>query len=107
VLQLLLHLHQKSAGAPKAAGGMFSAPAVSVFIGKGNEEGAAVFAAPNSTVKSGFYFSKADKLYMTAELVNYKPVDRDIYISMDCEYIKGSGSKPAGYMDVGMGVYRC
>jgi hypothetical protein len=95
-----------SPAAPKSGlGSMFSMPAVSVLIGKGNEEGASVFFAPNTTVKSGFYLSKSDKIYMTAELVNYKPVDRDIYISMEYEYIQipSGGKKPAEFMDVGMG----
>jgi hypothetical protein len=79
-------------------------PGVSVFVGKGNELGSSIFAAPNSTVKSGFYVSKNDRMYMTAELVNYEPADRDIYVMLDYEYIPSrDGKRPAEYMDVGMG----
>jgi hypothetical protein len=79
-------------------------PGMSVFVGKGNEAGHSIFAASNSTVKSGFYVSGKDKMYMTAELVNYEPQDRDVYVMLDYEYIPSpDGKRPADYMDVGMG----
>jgi hypothetical protein len=80
-------------------------PAVSVFVGKGEEAAPAVFSAPNTNVKSGFYDAHGDKIYMTAEAVNYKNEDREVYVSLDYEFVKSpnNGKKPAGYLDVGMG----
>ncbi|QDS72135.1 hypothetical protein FKW77_004102 [Venturia effusa] len=88
-----------------AAGSFLFGSGVSVFVGKGNEVARSVFAAANSTVKSGFYMSGKDKIYMTAEFVNYEPADRDIYVLLDYEYIPSvDGKRPADYMDVGMGA---
>lgn len=55
-------------------------------------------------MKSGLYVSKNDRMYMTTELVNYEPADREIYVMLDYEYIPSrDGKRPAKYMDVGMG----
>jgi hypothetical protein len=87
-----------------AGGSALFGPGMSVFVGKGNEAGHSIFAASNSTVKSGFYVLGKDRMYMTAELVNYEPQDRDIYVMLDYEYIPSTdGKRPADYMDVGMG----
>lgn len=80
-------------------------PGMSVFIGKGNDEAPSVFASRDPKVKSGYYLPKDGRMVLSAELNNYLPKDRDIYISMDYEYIQSpvSGSKPLGYLDVGFG----
>ncbi|KAE9970644.1 hypothetical protein EG328_006128 [Venturia inaequalis] len=98
------HSHGRRQLPDIATSGLFGA-GMSVFVGKGNEAGRSVFASTNNTVKSGFYVSGKDKMYMTAELVNYEPEDRDIYVMIDYEYIPSTdGKRPADYMDVGMGA---
>jgi hypothetical protein len=94
------HAHERR----QFGGSPLFAPGVSVFVGKGNELGPSIFAPQNSTVKSGFYLSTKDKIYMTGEFVNYEPADRDVYVMLDYEYIPSAdGKRPADYMDVGMG----
>ncbi|KAF2663440.1 hypothetical protein BT63DRAFT_461169 [Microthyrium microscopicum] len=85
-------------------GSIFAPPKVSIFVGKGNEAQATLFAAPNTTVKSGYYIGKTDQIYASAEIVNYKTYDREVYLSLDYEYVPGNGKRPEGYMDVGMGA---
>lgn len=97
------HSHGRRQLPDIAKSGLFGA-GMSVFVGKGNEAGRSVFAASNSTIKSGFYVSGKDKMYMTAELVNYEPQDRDVFVMLDYEYISSpDGKRPADYMDVGQG----
>jgi len=94
------HAHGRAVDLSTAA-----APGMSVFIGKGNDEAPSVFASRDPKVKSGYYLAKDGRMILSAELNNYLPKDRDIYISMDYEYIQSSvsGSKPPGYLDVGFG----
>jgi hypothetical protein len=80
-------------------GSMFGFPA-SPLIAKGGEAFRQIFAALNSTVKSGFYIAKNDAMFMSAEIVNYDPVPKELYLSLDVEYIPG---RPSGYLDVGLG----
>jgi hypothetical protein len=75
----------------------------SQFIGKGNEADPSYFSAPNSTVKSGFWLSKTDRLVGGADVVHYKNEDQDVYIGIDVEYLQFD-KKPADYLDVGVGA---
>jgi hypothetical protein len=76
-------------------------PGISVFVAKGGDDGKSIFTAVNSTVKSGFYIGKQDSILFTAELVNYDPIPKEVYFSLDYEYIPG---RPQGLLDVGMGT---
>jgi hypothetical protein len=76
-----------------------------VFVGKGNDDVPMTFASKDPQVKTGYYLAKNGKMVLSAELNNYKPYDRDIYISLDYEYIKSpvAGRRPPGYLDVSFG----
>ena len=75
---------------------------VAAFLGGGGSEGSgSAFAAKNTTVKSGVYISPSDKFTFMAELVNYDPKEKPIYLSLDYEWVPG---KISGLLDVGMGV---
>ncbi|KAF1985247.1 hypothetical protein K402DRAFT_464570 [Aulographum hederae CBS 113979] len=72
---------------------------VSVFVGKGGEDSAEVFAAsPGGPIKSGFYIGQQDKFAFTMEAVNYDDFEKDLYLSLDYEYLPG---KAPGLLQVG------
>jgi hypothetical protein len=91
-----------SAPGKPTAGGVSGA---AIFVGKGNDDVPMTFASKDPKVKSGYYIAKDAKMVLSAEINNYKPYDRDIYISLDYEYIKSpvAGERPAGYLDVTFG----
>jgi hypothetical protein len=78
----------------------------SIFIAKGNEGDASVFAPLNtsSTVKSGYWIGKDDPVLGMAEVVNYKTVPQDVYLTLDYEYMPINAPRPAEYLDVGLGT---
>lgn len=75
----------------------------SVFVAAGAEGTENVFAANSSSVKTGYYVQKADKMVLQAEVVNYDSVAKDVYLSLDYEYIPNVG-KGEGWLDVAMGA---
>jgi hypothetical protein len=75
-------------------------PAVAVFVGGGGSSGSgSAFAVPNSEVKSGVYIGKADTFQFSSEIVNYDPKAKDIFLTIDYEWVPG---KIAGLLDVGL-----
>jgi hypothetical protein len=93
--------------APKSSSGSSSwldnlMPAVAVFVGGDGSAGSgSAFAAKNSPVKSGVYIAKSDSFQFSSEIVNYDKVEKDIYLTLDFEYVAG---KIPGLLDVGMGA---
>jgi hypothetical protein len=86
----------------KGKSGMNMSMMSAVFIGGGGSAGSgSSFAAKNTNVKSGVYISPTDKFTFTAEIVNYDPKEKPIYLSLDYEWVPG---KTPGLMDVGMGA---
>jgi hypothetical protein len=84
----------KALSAPEGLG-------VSILVGAGSEGTANVFTAMDSQVKTGFLLQKDDSLFITAEVINYDPQPKQIYLSLDYEYIEGDTE---GYMDTAMGA---
>ena len=82
--------------------GIFT-PGISVFIGQGDEGSAMAFTAKNSPIKSGFWIGDKDKFNVMSEAINYDNVAKDMYISMEYEYLP-MPSRPKEYYDVGMGA---
>jgi hypothetical protein len=78
-------------------------PSISVFIGQGDEGSAMAFTAKNSPIKSGFWVSATDKFNVMSEAINYDNVAKEMYISMEYEYLP-MPSRPKEYYDVGMGA---
>jgi len=78
-----------------------SSLAASVFIGAGAEGTMNIFAAKSATLKTGYYIQPKDKLFYTAEVVNYKNYEQDVYVSLEYEYVPGGKQN---YMDVQMGA---
>jgi hypothetical protein len=97
---------KRSAQSPsKGSPSKGNASGFSIFIGKGNEGDWTTFAPINSTaIKSGFWMGQDDKVTATAEVVNYKNVPQDVYLTIDMEYFPINGPRPADYLDVGIGA---
>jgi hypothetical protein len=81
----------------------FTPPAISVFVGQGDEGSAMAFATKNSPIKSGFWVSNKDTFNFVAEVINYDNVEKDVYLSLEYEYLP-MPSRPKEYYDVGMGA---
>jgi hypothetical protein len=76
-------------------------PAMAVFIGGGGSAGTGLpYMQKNSNVNSGWYITKSDTFNFMAELVNYDKVEKEVYLSIDHEYLPGG---QRGYLDAGMG----
>jgi hypothetical protein len=78
----------------------------SIFIAKGNEGDASVFAPLNtsSAVKSGYWIGKDDVMLGMAEVINYKKVPQQVYLTIDYEYLPVNGPRPAEFLEVGFGT---
>jgi hypothetical protein len=78
-------------------------PKATIFIGGGGSVGSgSALAVPESVshVKSGAYIGPKDLFQFTAEVINYEPVEKDIYLTIDFEWVPG---KVENLHDVGMG----
>jgi hypothetical protein len=71
-------------------------PPVPTFMGSAAEELQDYFADPKSTIDTGFYLPKGDKVVAQIDIVNYKDFDQNIWLLAEIEYLPG---KPAGYLD--------
>jgi hypothetical protein len=78
-------------------------PSISVFIGQGDEGSAMAFTARNSPIKSGFWIGAKDTFNVMSEVINYDNVPKDVYISLEYEYLP-MPSRPKEYYEVGMGA---
>jgi hypothetical protein len=76
-------------------------PNSSVFIGKGGEASATVFADLTKSIKTGYVIGKKDRITFTMELINYEEKEKEVYLTLDYEYLPNG---PTGYLDVGMGA---
>ena len=75
---------------------------ISVFIGQGDEGSAMSFTSKNSPIKSGFWIGDKDKFNVMSEAINYDTVAKDMYISVEYEYIP-MPSPPEGVLRCGNG----
>jgi hypothetical protein len=76
-------------------------PAVSVFVGGGGSVGSGnAFAVKDSKIKSGAYVGQSDQFQFSSEIVNYDPVEKEVYLTLDFEWLPG---KTPNLLNVGMG----
>ncbi len=78
-------------------------PKFAVLLGGGGSVGSGgAFAVSKSVsdVRSGAYVSAKDTFQFSSEIVNYDPVDKEIYLSLDFEWVPG---KVDSLLEVGMG----
>jgi hypothetical protein len=77
--------------------------AVSWFIGGGGSGGSGnpFSPRPGSSITSGYWIGGGGDMRLMSELVNYDPVEKDLYLTLDVEWTPGKDPK---MLDVGMGV---
>lgn len=88
---------------PEAMAGLAKLmPAISVFVAQGDEGSATAYHGMNK-IKSGFALGTDDKITMMAEVINYDKVAKEVYLSLDYEYVKKPVDRKE-YYDVGQGA---
>jgi hypothetical protein len=81
---------------------MFNLP-FSIFAGQGDEGSPMSYATKNSDLKSGFWLGAKDTFAFMSEVVNYHNYEKDIYVSVEYEYLK-MPVRPKDWYAVGMGA---
>jgi hypothetical protein len=77
-------------------------PAVSVFIAQGDENSPMNYFGMNR-IKSGFVIGKEDKISLMSEVINYKKVQQEVYLTLEYEYLPGPVDRKETH-DVGIGA---
>jgi hypothetical protein len=57
--------------------------------GEDNGDSAIIYTATNGTFNSGFYIGPNDQFLINSDLVNYNAEAKDVYVTMDIEYVPG------------------
>lgn len=73
------------------------------MIAKGHEMDDILYAAPNSTIKSGFWVGPKDGMFAQIEAINYRNTPRDVYLSIDAEFLP-MDKRPDDYLHVALGM---
>ncbi|KAF2399482.1 hypothetical protein EJ06DRAFT_53637 [Trichodelitschia bisporula] len=76
---------------------------LSVFIGGGGSVGSGnpFSPRPGSNIRSGYWIGTSGNMQLTSELVNYDNSEKEIYLTLDVEWVPG---KDPAMLDVGMGA---
>jgi hypothetical protein len=83
---------------PSKLGSLFANPPV-IILNKGQEKNAVNFMPLNQKLKSGFWIGQNDTIMTSVEIVNYKDVTQDVYLSLDLEYLSFD-ARPKNYSNV-------
>jgi hypothetical protein len=75
---------------------------MALLVGQGDDGHAMRFAERGTSFKSGLYISKKDQINFMGELINYDNYTKDIYTTLEYEYIPNMPARPKDYYDVGM-----
>lgn len=75
----------------------------SFFLGGGGSMGSGLpfSPKPGASIKSGYYIARGGSMQLSSELVNYDPVDKELYLTIDLEWSPG---KDPNMFDVGNGA---
>lgn len=80
-------------------------PDVAIMIGEGGESTPSMFAGRDKNIKSGFWVGEDHRLNAMAEVINYNTQDKEVYLSIDYEYLPNVGTeRPSDYREVAFGV---
>jgi len=75
-----------------------------IFLGQGDEGSATTFQMPAGKIKSGYYLAPKESMTLMAEVINYNKQPRDLYVSLEYEYIPNLTPRPKEYYDMGIGA---
>jgi len=65
------------------------------FIGQGEDNGEIVFTSQDGSYPAGFQLGAKDRFILLGDYVNYNNVSKDVYVTMDLEYVDGWVGKDA------------
>jgi len=74
-------------------------PKASVFMAIGGDGRDVLFTSKDRSVQSGYHLGSKDRMVAQAEVINYDAIDKEVYFSLDYEYLQG---RPAGTLDVSL-----
>jgi hypothetical protein len=78
-------------------------PAISVFVGQGEDAGGMHYYRSTQEIKSGFWIDAKDTFNAFGEVINYKNEQQEFYLKLEYEYLP-MPSRPDEYYDVGSGA---
>jgi hypothetical protein len=67
-----------------------------IQVGQDAVEGANIFTSQESRLRSGFLTNNDDLFLLQAEIVNYNPTNRTVFMTLELEYLE---AKPMDYLD--------
>jgi hypothetical protein len=70
-------------------------PIASFIAGGASDDGFTMFGDATGKVNAGFVVGKNDRLAISAQIMNYSPEAKTIYLTAEIEYVNG---KPLGYL---------
>jgi hypothetical protein len=73
------------------------------LIAKGHEMDDILYAAPNSSIKSGFWVGQRDGMMAQIEAINYRNAPQDVYLSIDAEFLP-MDKRPDDYLYVALAM---
>jgi hypothetical protein len=65
---------------------------ISVFAGVGEDKGAYTYSTKDDKLNGGYYISKNDTVFLTAEFVNYTNDTKSLYAVVDVQYAPGKSN---------------
>lgn len=78
-----------------ATGTRFNNLIGSGFIGQGEDNGEILLTSPDGNYPSGYTMRGKDRIILLSDFVNFNNVTKDVYITMDLEYVDGHVGKDA------------
>jgi hypothetical protein len=69
-----------------------------VFVGAEAEGTENVYTANSTTVKTGYYVQKQDKMLLRVEVVKYDSMAKGLYLSLEYEYISNAAKEWDGWI---------
>jgi hypothetical protein len=74
---------------PKFNGTRFAKVIGSGFIGQGEDNGEILFTSKDGSYPAGFFLGAKDKFILLGDYVNLNNASKDVYVTLDLEYVDG------------------
>jgi hypothetical protein len=98
---MVLDTSKSTTGPIACPGGKVTGAPVSPLMGASEANRDLLFVAPEIDFNGGYYVGKADKIMLSAEIVNYTNDTKKIYSVTEMEYVPGL---PKGALDTGLQI---
>jgi hypothetical protein len=80
---------------PKFNGTRFAKLTGAGFIGQGEDNGEIIFTTQDGSYPAGFFLGARDRFILLGDYVNFNAVSKDVYVTLDLEYVDGWVGKDA------------